>query len=427
MKIKSVRILEFLYKSLLLRRLLLIKTSKFRKGIRTKVANNGSKAIFISCFLFCFFAFKNFDTESNMLTLVQKDPVFEKIERIVEEKKKTNMLFQMMTAEKESDNIIAEKKYMILNSKFFLSDSYNDEEMEVELVSKSIVTKIEGFEYIAAGGETFSQIALNVNRSLAEIVAQNRQYSKNYTFNSGEKINISSKDVFVYQVNSGENLHTIADRYKISYEDLRTINGKYDQVVMVGEKIFIPYIFSNEKFSDPLDILPVSSPFGTRVHPVKQYELFHMGIDLAVIEGSNVYASKSGEVLVSEYQSGYGNVVKIEHENGYMTVYAHLSEKFVLAGDYVTEGQLIAASGNTGISTGPHLHFEIRKDNQPLNPACFLSRFKTRPHQDMAYALAKAKNDGFYGSGIAVKAVDKKKISEEIMIPKKLNYITSRM
>ena len=296
-----------------------------------------------------------------------------------------------------------------------------------ELITKSIVTTINGFEYTALGGESMSQIAESVHRSIAEVAAANKQYSKTHVFESGEKIKINTVDVFVYQVNSGETLHTIADRYKVSYEDLRSVNGKYDQIVMVGEKIFIPYIFSNEKFSDPLDILPVSSPFGTRVHPVKQYELFHMGMDLAVMEGSNVYAAKSGEVLVSEYQSGYGNVVKIEHENGYMTVYAHLSDKLVEAGDYVSEGQLIAASGNTGISTGPHLHFEIRKDNQPLNPACFLSRFKTRPHEDIAYALAKARNDGFYGSGIAVKAADKRKISAEIIIPQKLNYITSRM
>ena len=137
---------------------------------------------------------------------------------------------------------------------------------------------------------------------------------------AGEIVKVNPVDVFVYQVKTGETLQTISDRYKVSYEDLRSLNGKSDAIVMINEKIYIPYIFSNEKFTDPLDILPVSSSFGTIVHPIKQYELFHMGIDVAVMEGSNVYASKSGEVVMSEYQSGYGNVIKIEHENGYMTV-----------------------------------------------------------------------------------------------------------
>lgn len=427
MKIKSVRLLEFLYKSLLIKRLLLIKTSKFRVGVKTKAAKNGKKMVFVLLAIFCFFAFKNYDTESNMLNLVKKDPVFAKIEKIVEEKKKTDMLFQTMTAEKESENIISEKKYMVLNSKFFLSNTYNEAEMFEQLAEKSIVTTIPGFEYSTQDGESFDTVSENVHRSLAEVAATNKSYPKNHIFTSGEKIKINPVDVFIYEVKSGETLHTIADRYNVSYEDLRSVNGKFDKIVMAGEKIYIPYIFSNEKFSDPLDILPVSSTFGTRVHPVKQYELFHMGMDLAVMEGSNVYASKSGEVIMSEYQAGYGNVIKVEHENGYMTVYAHLSEKFVEAGDYVSEGQIIAASGNTGISTGPHLHFEIRKDNKPLNPACFLNRFKIKPHQDMAYALAKAKNDGFYGSGIAVNAVEKKTEKINIVIPERLNYINSRM
>lgn len=426
MKTKSIKMLEFLYKSLLLRRLLLIRTSRFRKELKNSTVRNGRKVVFISCFIFCFFTFKNYDTESNMLNLVKKDPIFEKIEKIVEEKKKTDMLFQTMTAERESENIIAEKKYMILNSKFFFNNSFDDEKLLSELATKSIITTINGFEYSASEGETFSQISENVHRTPSELASYNKNYSKGHIFTAGEVVKVNPMDVFVYQVKTGETLQKIADRYKVSYEDLRSLNGKSDAIVMINEKIYIPYIFSNEKFTDPLDILPISSTFGTRVHPIKQYELFHMGIDVAVMEGSNVYASKSGEVIMSEYQSGYGNVIKIEHENGYMTVYAHLSERFAAVGDYVSEGQLIAASGNTGISTGPHLHFEIRKDNQPLNPTCFLKRFNLKPHEDMAYALAKAKNEGLYGSGIAVNALDK--TSEAVtVIPERRNYINSRM
>jgi len=90
--------------------------------------------------------------------------------------------------------------------------------------------------------------------------------------------------------------------------------------------------------------------------------------------GTRVHAARSGEVVFSGYEDGYGNLVIIEHEFGYRSYYGHLSKSLVKNGQQVKPGETIALSGNTGRSTGPHLHFEIRKNGRALNPMTFLKR-----------------------------------------------------
>ncbi len=100
---------------------------------------------------------------------------------------------------------------------------------------------------------------------------------------------------------------------------------------------------------------------------------FHKGLDVAVAYGSPVKAAASGKVIFSGVRGGYGNCVMVEHGNGLVTLYGHLSELLVEANDRVKAGQIIAKSGNTGRSTGPHLHYEVHKNNQPVNPRLFLN------------------------------------------------------
>ena len=88
--------------------------------------------------------------------------------------------------------------------------------------------------------------------------------------------------------------------------------------------------------------------------------------------GTPIYASDTGVVICAEYKGSYGNLVKIDHKNGYVTYYAHCSEILVSNGQAVTQGQLIARVGNTGNSTGPHCHFEIQYQGKPQNPYNFI-------------------------------------------------------
>ncbi|MBM3422254.1 MAG: M23 family metallopeptidase [Chlorobi bacterium] len=115
----------------------------------------------------------------------------------------------------------------------------------------------------------------------------------------------------------------------------------------------------------------ITSEYGMRMHPVYKRVIFHQGIDLAAAEGTRVHSTGDGVVSFSGYERGYGQKVMISHGYGFRTVYAHLSRSLVRLGQRVSKGEIIALSGNTGVSTGPHLHYEIHKDNVRVNPAAY--------------------------------------------------------
>jgi len=117
---------------------------------------------------------------------------------------------------------------------------------------------------------------------------------------------------------------------------------------------------------------PVTSNFGWRTHPILGTERFHSGIDFGADYGSLVYASERGRVIYADWYGGYGNAVIIDHGNGMTTLYAHCSELYVKDGDMVEKGQPISTVGSTGFSTGPHLHFELRANGEPIDPAVYL-------------------------------------------------------
>jgi murein DD-endopeptidase MepM/ murein hydrolase activator NlpD len=117
---------------------------------------------------------------------------------------------------------------------------------------------------------------------------------------------------------------------------------------------------------------PISSGFGNRVHPILGYSRFHAGVDFSASYGSTVRAADSGRVIFSGWYGGYGQTVVIDHGNGLSTLYAHASRLFVREGQTVEQGQPVAAVGSTGLSTGPHLHFEVRRNGNPVNPMGYL-------------------------------------------------------
>jgi murein DD-endopeptidase MepM/ murein hydrolase activator NlpD len=118
---------------------------------------------------------------------------------------------------------------------------------------------------------------------------------------------------------------------------------------------------------------PVTSVFGWRVHPVLGTSRFHNGLDFGAEYGSLVRAADNGVVIAADWQGGYGNAVMIDHGNDLVTLYGHTSQLFVTAGQTVQKGQPIAAVGSTGLSTGPHLHFEVRRAGEPIDPVQFLT------------------------------------------------------
>jgi murein DD-endopeptidase MepM/ murein hydrolase activator NlpD len=118
----------------------------------------------------------------------------------------------------------------------------------------------------------------------------------------------------------------------------------------------------------PVDGARLSSGFGMRFHPILGYSRMHQGIDFAAPTGTPVVASAPGRVVQAGWGGGYGNVIRIEHGKGMVTRYAHLSRMNVRVGEQVGQGERIGAVGSTGLSTGPHLHYEVWVKGKPVNP-----------------------------------------------------------
>ncbi|MBA1333663.1 MAG: Septal ring factor EnvC, activator of murein hydrolases AmiA and AmiB [Firmicutes bacterium] len=118
----------------------------------------------------------------------------------------------------------------------------------------------------------------------------------------------------------------------------------------------------------------ITSDFGYRIHPIYKTKKFHSGIDIGVPWGKKIVAAGVGTVLYADTYGGYGKTVMIDHGGGIVTLYAHNSSLNVKAGDQVKAGQTIALSGSTGLSTGPHLHFEVRKNGEVVDPKPWVGR-----------------------------------------------------
>ncbi len=147
--------------------------------------------------------------------------------------------------------------------------------------------------------------------------------------------------------------------------------GGQPNVIPDGEvpaKATLTSVTANEGFILPLDTINVTSPFGFRLHPITNQTEFHYGVDLASAQNSNIYAVASGVVSDTGYSDGYGNYVEITHKTNIKTFYAHCESVAVTKGSSVSQGEVIAYVGSTGVSTGYHLHFGASLNGVYFNP-----------------------------------------------------------
>ena len=210
----------------------------------------------------------------------------------------------------------------------------------------------------------------------------------------GNYIHVPTCRGIYYQVRKGDTVSKIAGRYKIAWRNITAHNSLKGGIIRPGQKIFLPDAHERpspafiragkgkeikaiaaqlKKFIWPLRGR-ITSGFGNRRDPLYGQRQFHCGIDISANVGTPVHASGNGRVIFSGWKTGYGNCVIIRHEGGYITVYAHNSRNAASVDSTIKQGDLIAYSGQTGAVTGAHLHFEIRKYINPLNPLRLLHK-----------------------------------------------------
>lgn len=198
----------------------------------------------------------------------------------------------------------------------------------------------------------------------------------------------------VHRVARGENLYRIGMRYGVPAKEIARANGIRDVTgLRVGQRLVIPRPASGRR-SSPSTRQEAEARRRARQSAIQQGQLQfawpvrgrlssrfgmrsgrpHEGLDVAASRGTSIYAAEAGRVIHSGRLGSYGLVVIVKHEGSYRTVYAHASRLLVKKGAFVERGQKIAEVGSTGRSTGPHLHFEIRRSESPQDPLAYLPK-----------------------------------------------------
>ncbi len=229
--------------------------------------------------------------------------------------------------------------------------------------------------YEVKPGDTLSEIARKNSLSIQTLASAN-SLSNLDKIRSGQLLKVPS-DCLVHRVQPGETLLEIASMYKADVNLIGVRNGLSNlNSIVVGQKIFIPHAArgTESSVSRGPALCPMSwplagvitSPFGMREGRP------HEGIDIAAEEGTPVRATAAGRVVFAGPRGTYGLAVILDHGNGTRTLYAHCSRLLVAEGSSVDASTIIALSGNTGRSTGPHLHLEVLKNGVPFNPLIYL-------------------------------------------------------
>lgn len=179
--------------------------------------------------------------------------------------------------------------------------------------------------------------------------------------NSSLKENIATLDKSLDDLESMLNLNT----------PIHASEGRFEHLAeLVQQRVFLLNSIPNGL---PVKAIRVNDGFGMRYHPIKKTRAMHKGIDYKVLVGTPIYAPADGIVESVERRSGSGKFIKLGHNFGFETSYSHLNKYFVKRGEYVHKGQKIAESGNTGQSTGPHLHYEVLYLSKAIDPAPFVA------------------------------------------------------
>ena len=247
---------------------------------------------------------------------------------------------------------------------------------DIRFPERPIVTSVSTRTYTVRRGDTLSEIAADHNLDVGTLISFNKIDDVRRLM-AGSEITIPDIDGVPYTVQRGDSLEKIAGRYNVTLENILDANDLQTALIQPGQKLFIPGAeiseYEYKKAMGTLFIYPtagrLTSGFGYRNDPFTGVRRMHYGVDLANRTGTAIKASMAGRVVaVGNQPRGYGKYVVVKHNHGFQTLYGHLSTIDVNRNQYVAQGQRIGSMGNSGRSTGSHLHFSLYKNNIPVNP-----------------------------------------------------------
>ncbi|MFP4205143.1 MAG: peptidoglycan DD-metalloendopeptidase family protein [Spirochaetaceae bacterium] len=247
-------------------------------------------------------------------------------------------------------------------------------------VDTSRFQSVEVEEYELQPGDTLLDLAFRFDLNMDSIVSFNRIEDVRL-MRAGETYEIPSRDGILYTVKQGDSLEGIARRHDTDVNALLDANDMTSSSIRPGDTLFVPEgrmddselkLVLGELFLHPMRGV-LTSGYGIRNDPFTGVRRMHYGIDVASSMGTPIKAARAGRVVHIGSQPGnYGRFMIIRHPGGYQTLYAHLDSYAVSEGQYVSQGQVIGKMGNTGRSTGPHLHFSIIRDGSFVDPMEYL-------------------------------------------------------
>jgi len=229
--------------------------------------------------------------------------------------------------------------------------------------------------YTIRRGDTLQTIASRFGVREDTIISANNLSSKSQ-IQVGKTLKIPNMNGVYHTVKKNESLSYISRAYGVDMTRIADANNISSATIRIGERLFIPNAKLNasvlRNFYGETFIWPVrgqiSSPFGYRTNPFSGQRTFHAAIDIVVNRGTAVKATREGKIADTGYNAVFGNYVIIRHADGYQSLYAHLDSILSKKGTSINQGETIGRSGNTGQSTGPHLHFAIFRNGQAVDP-----------------------------------------------------------
>lgn len=258
-------------------------------------------------------------------------------------------------------------------------------EWEALLTSPDMTTFLTRFEFFKRITEHDSDMLENLNRTAHVIHEQQRQYAQQRQSVAQLTEEIGDKKLQLAQMTTtqAQLVSQIKSQRQAAESAVEQLEADNTQIEAMIRRIvamrqaaerqashgpqWVKPLLGTGQFMFPLAGF-ITSPFGYRFHPILHREIMHTGLDIAAPMGTPIHAADSGVVLYAGWYGGYGQVVIIDHGNHLTSLYGHQSRLGCVTGQRVVKGQVIGFVGSTGLSTGPHCHFEIRKNGVPVNP-----------------------------------------------------------